>query len=506
MAKVARGVPAMPAHELPRRPCQSHSHCLHYGGMRALFSAVVLVSLSFTSIAVAASSEGPAGREAFRAIYQELVETDTSATTGSCTRLVRAIETRLKAAGYAGDDVQLVIPEGKPDDGNIVARIRASAAGKSGSAKKGVLLLAHIDVVDAKRADWERDPFKLVEENGFFYGRGAADDKAMAAVFLDLMIRLKQEKSFKPRRDLILALTCGEETSNRTNGVDYLLRNHRELIDAAFALNEGAGGLLSNDGKPLALEVQAGEKIHQVFSMEVTNPGGHSSRPVPENAIYRLAVATQKVAGLSFPIQINPVVREFFRVTGPILGGEMGAAMSAVAQDPANASALAVLMKDASYNALLHTTCVATQLEGGHAANALPQRATLTLSCRLMQEMSAEQVKEILEKTVDDPQVKVSIVRRRDGSSAPPLTAEIMDPVKAQAAKLWPGVAIAPSMSVGATDGRFLMNAGIPTYGMSGMFSVPGEGNAHGLNEKIRVKSLYEGREFLEGVVRAYVK
>ena len=464
--------------------------------------AAVIVSISFLPITCfGASSDGAPGREAFRAIYQELVETDSSATTGSCTKVVRAAEARLKAAGFSGDDVQVVIPDGKPDDGNIVARIRAK-----GATKKGVLLLAHIDVVDAKREDWERDPFKLIEENGYFYGRGAADDKAMAAVFLDLMIRLKQEKRFTPRRDLIMALTCGEETSNRVNGVDYLLKNHRELIDAAFALNEGAGGLLSTDGKPLALEVQAGEKIHQVFSMEVTNPGGHSSRPVPENAIYRLAVATQKIAGLSFPIQITPVVREYFRVTGPIVGGDVGAAMSAVAKDTGDASALGVLQKDPGYNALLHTTCVATQMEGGHAANALPQRATVTLSCRLMQEMSAEQVKEILENAVADPQVKVNIVRRREGSSAPPLTPEIMGPVKAQAAKLWPGVPVAPSMTAGATDGRFLMNAGIPTYGMSGMFSVPGEGNAHGLNEKIRVKSLYEGREFLEGVVRAYVK
>lgn len=468
--------------------------------MMKAWLAAAAVCLSFVPFAHASTGDA-AGREAFRAIYQELVEIDSSPTTGSCTKLVRAAETRLKAAGFSGEEVQVVLPEGRPDDGNLVAHIRAK-----GATGKGVLLLAHIDVVDAKREDWERDPFRLVEENGYFYARGAADDKAMAAVFLDLLIRLKQEKDFRPRRDLIMALTCGEETSGRVNGVDYLLKHRRELIDAAFAINEGAGGLLSKEGKPLALEVQAGEKIHQVYTLEVTNRGGHSSRPESENAIYRLAVATQKVAGLSFPIHVNPVVREYFRVTGPILGGESGAAMSAVAKDTSDQSALAVLMKDPSYNALLHTTCVATQIEGGHAPNALPQRATVTLSCRLMQEMSADQVKEILEKAIDDPQVKVSIVRRREGSSAPPLTPEIMGPIRTQAAKLWPGVPIAPSMTVGATDGRFLMNAGIPTYGMSGMFAVPGESNAHGLNEKLRVKSLYEGREFLEGIVRSYVK
>ena len=467
---------------------------------------VAVVALSLIAATETSAADSSPGREAFRALYQELVEIDSSSDTGSCTKVVHAAESRLKAAGFSSDEVHVLIPDGKPDDGNIVARIRSKSANGARNPKKGVLLLAHIDVVNAKREDWERDPFRLVEENGYFYGRGASDDKAMAAVFLDLMIRLKQESSFRPRRDLVLALTCGEETSNRVNGVDFLLQNHRELIDADFALNEGAGGLLSPQGTPLSLEIQAGEKIHQVFALEVTNPGGHSSRPVPDNAIYRLAVATQKIAGLSFPIQVNPVVREYLRVTGPMLGGELGAAMSALAKDPQDASALAVLTKDPNYNPLLHTTCVATQIDGGHAPNALPQRATLTLSCRVMQDMSLDRVKEILEQAIADPQVKVSIVRRRQGSPAPPLTAEIMDPVRAQAKKLWPGVPVTPIMLVGATDGRYLMNAGIPTYGMSGMFSIPGEANAHGLNEKIRVKSLYEGRDFLEAVVRAYLK
>ena len=469
--------------------------------MKTSIPAFLLLLASLPFAGATAATDPSAERAAFRAIYEEMVETDSSPTTGSCTKLVRVAQGRLQAAGYTDQDVELVIPEGKPEDGNIVARIRAKDA-----KKKPVLLLAHIDVVDAKREDWERDPFTLIEENGFFYGRGTADDKSMAAVFLDLMIRLRQERSFRPSRDLVMALTCGEETSNRVNGVDYILKNRRELIDAAFAINEGAGGLLSEEGKPLTLQVQAGEKVHQVYQLEVTNPGGHSSRPVPDNAIYRLAKATQKVAELSFPVQLNPVVREYFRVTGPILGGETGAAMSALAKDPADQAALATLLKDASYNAILHTTCVATQMEGGHAPNALPQRATVTLSCRVMQGTTPEQVKETLDQAIGDSQVQVSIVRRREGSSAPPLTAEIMGPVKAMAARLWPGVPVAPLMSAGATDGRFLMNAGIPTYGMSGMFAKSGETNAHGLNEKRRVKSLYEGREFLEGIVRAYAR
>ena len=464
--------------------------------IRIAFVAMFLVTTT------AHAQDSDVARATFREIYQEMVEIDSSPTTGSCTKVVRAAETRLLGAGFTAGDVQVVIPEGKPDDGNIVARIRAT-----GAKKKPVLLLAHIDVVDAKRADWERDPFKLVEEGGFFFGRGAADDKAMAAVFLDLMLRLKKERGFKPKRDLIMALTCGEETSNRVNGVDYLLKNKRELIDAAFAINEGAGGLLSSDGqKHLVLQVQAGEKIHQVFTLEVTNKGGHSSRPVPDNAIYRLARATLKIEQLAFPLELTPVVREFFHVTGPTLGGEIGAAMSALAKDPNDQAALATLLNEPSYNAVLHTTCVATQVDAGHAPNALPQRATATLSCRVMQGTTPEQVKEKLEKAVADDAVKVEIVRRRSGSQAPELTDEVMRPVRAAAAKLWPGVPVAPSMTPGATDGRYLMSAGIPTYGMSGMFAVPGEGNAHGLNEKIRVSSLYEGREFLERIVRAYVK
>lgn len=462
----------------------------------------MFVSLAIMATFLSVARADGADRAAFRSIYEQMVEIDSSPSTGSCTKVVRAAQERLLSAGFPAGEIHVVVPEGKPDDGNLVARIEAPQSG----GQKGVLLLAHIDVVDAKRADWQRDPFTLVEENGFFYGRGAIDDKAMAAVFLDLMIRLGREAGFRPRRDLIMALTCGEETSNRVNGVDYLLKNHRELIDAAFAINEGAGGLLSVDGKPLALQIQAGEKIHQVYQLEVTNPGGHSSRPVPDNAIYRLAAATQKVATLSFPIQVNPVVREYFRVTGPMIGGETGAAMSAVARNPDDQAALAVLMQDPSYNAIVHTTCAATRIEGGHAPNALPQRAIATLSCRVMQGTTAEQVQETLEKAIADPQVTVSIVRRRDGSSAPPLTDEILDPVRAQVAKLWPGIPIVPLMTPGATDGRFLMNAGIPTYGMSGMFAIPGESNAHGLDEKVRVRSLYEGRDFLEGIVRAYVR
>ncbi|MGD9966022.1 MAG: M20/M25/M40 family metallo-hydrolase [Hyphomonadaceae bacterium] len=458
----------------------------------------MVLAAAITFCASAQAQELAPDRAAFRDIYEELVEIDTSPSSGSCTRAVDAMLVHLRNAGYSERDARTIIPDGAPDDGNLVAVLR-------GTSSRSVLLLAHIDVVDARREDWERDPFTLVEENGYFYARGASDDKAMAAVFLDLMVRLRRE-NFRPRRTIRLALTCGEETSNRVNGVDYLIRNHRAWMQADFAINEGAGGMLSREGLPIALNIQAGEKIHQVFTLTVTNPGGHSSRPVPENAIYRLSSGLERLSRHQFPVEINPVVRTFFARMAPIVGGDIGVAMTAIARDTGDAEAAAVLAHDPSYNAIMRTTCVATELDAGHAANALPQRAVATLSCRVLQGHTPEEVQAELQRAVGDEQIGVDIVRRREGSSAPRLTRQIMGPVERVAARLWPGVPIIPTMTPGATDGRYLNTAGIPTYGMSGMFSTPGESNAHGLNEKIRVQSLYEGRDFLEGIVREYAR
>ncbi len=457
------------------------------------------LGLAFLSGAANAQELTP-DHTAFRVIYEELVEIDTSEATGSCTRAAEAMAAHLSAAGYGERDLRVIAPEGRPDDGNLVAVLRGR------SRERAILLLAHIDVVNANRADWERDPFTLVEENGFFYGRGAIDDKAMAAVFVDLMVRMRQE-NLRPRRSIRLALTCGEETSlNRVNGVDYLLRNHRDWMQADFALNEGAGGILSPDGRPLALNVQAGEKIHQVFTLSVANPGGHSSRPVAENAIYRLSAGLTRLSQHQFPVELSPVTRAFFERMAPIVGGDEGQAMAALARDPNNASVQEAIARNPSYNAIMRTTCVATQVDAGHAANALPQRAVATLSCRVLQGHAPEEVQAELQRVMNDPQIAVEIVRRREGSSPPQLTREIMGPVERAAARLWPGIPIVPTMTPGATDGRFLNNAGIPTYGMSGMFAIPGENNAHGLNEKVRVQSLYEGRDFLDAVVRAYAR
>jgi acetylornithine deacetylase/succinyl-diaminopimelate desuccinylase-like protein len=460
-------------------------------------------------LSACAPVQGPAAAQSpnmdqarLRAIYQEMIEIDSSPSTGSCTRVVEAAAARLRSAGFPDADLHIVIPEGEPDDGNLVAVLPAAAP----ASEKGVLLLAHIDVVDARREDWESDPYTLVEKDGFFIARGAVDDKSMAAAFTDIMIELKQE-GYRPRRDIRMALTCGEETSDRVNGVDYLLTNRRPLIDAALALNEGAGGVLAADGETrIALNIQAGEKIHQVYELEVENPGGHSSRPRPDNAINQLAAALQAVAGHRFPIQVTPVTRSYFEQMAPLVGGDEGRAMAALAANPGDVALAETVAANPSYNAILRTTCVATQLDAGHAANALPQRARATLSCRVMQGTTPDQVKEALDAAIADPGVKVSIVRRRDGSSPPELTAEIMGATQRTVERLWPGTPIIPTMSAGATDGRFLMNAGIPTYGLSGLFAIPGETNAHGLNEKLRVRSFYESREFLELVTRDLTK
>ena len=466
--------------------------------MRAWVLAFVIAAFAAPA-AHAQSAADDAGRQRFRAIYEELVEIDTSQASGSCTRAANAMLAHLRQAGFSEQDAQVIVPDGAPEDGNLVAQLRGS------SRQSAILLLAHIDVVDARREDWERDPFTLIEENGYFYGRGASDDTAMAAVFLDLMVRLRTE-NLRPRRTSKLALTCGEETSNRINGVDYLLANHRQWLQADFAINEGAGGVLSEAGQPIALNVQAGEKIHQVVILEVTNPGGHSSRPVPDNAIYRLSAGLGRLSAYQFPVELNPVTRAYFQRMAPISGGEIGAAMTAIARNPADADAAAVLARDPTFNAMMRTTCVATRLDAGHAANALPQRARATLSCRVLQGHTGEEVQAEIARVLADPQINVLIERRREGSRAPELTRAIMAPVERAAAGLWPNVAIIPTMTVGATDGRFLNNAGIATYGMSGMFATPGETNAHGLNEKIRVQSLYEGRDFLERIVRDYAR
>ena len=446
------------------------------------------------------------GEAQFRELYKELVETNTSLSAGSCTLAAERLATRLRAAGFPDADLHLFSAPDHPKEGGLVA-IYPGRDPKL----KAILLLAHLDVVEAKREDWARDPFQLVEENGNFYARGAVDDKAEAAIWVDTLIRYRAEK-YRPLRTLKLALTCGEETAGALNGAQWLTQNRRELIDAAFAINEGASGELDASGKRVLLQVQAGEKLAQNYRLEVTNPGGHSSRPVKDNAIYRLAGALKRIEPYEFPPQFTDGNRAYFRGMAKIEAAKgdtaTANAMNAFLKDPNDAQAIAlVAAKDPSWNATLRTTCVATMLEAGHATNALPQRARANINCRIFPGVSAESVRIKLEELVGDPAVKVTTLETRGPSSPPPpLTPQILGPVEKLAAQFWPGVPVVPILQPGATDGEFLNAAGIPTYGIEPLFLGRDLGNIHGLNEYVSVQSLMECRDFLYRLVRIYAE
>ncbi len=463
---------------------------------------MIRTALTVALLALAASAAQAQTRPdqaAFRALYKELVETNTTLSVGSCTTAEEKMAVRLKAAGYADRDITILAPTDRPKDGALIATL----AGTDPKLKP-IMLLAHVDVVEANRADWTRDPFTLIEEGGYFYARGASDDKAMAAIFTDAMIGFKTE-GFKPRRGLKLVLTCGEETSDTFDGVEWLLKNHRPLMEAEFALNEGAGGRLNEKGERQFLGIQAGEKVYQDFTLVTTNPGGHSSRPSKDNAIYHLAGALNRLAAFDFPIRLNEATRNHFEKMAVIEGGASGAAMAAVAKDPTNAAAVAEVIKDPSRNSMMRTTCVATMVNAGHAPNALPQRAEANVNCRILPGETLASVRDQLIAVFADDKIAVSMVGVPSPvSPPPPLTKTILGPIQQVSAKMWPGVPLVPAMSTGATDSRFTNAAGIPSYGLSGIFGDPDGGGVHGLNERIRVRSLYEGRDFLNAVVKLY--
>ena len=466
--------------------------------MLAATAALAVLCVSVASAQPPAPPPTFPGQAEFHDLYKELIETNTTVSAGSCTVAATEMAAHLKAAGYPDANLQILIPPNRPRDGNLLAVLHGSDP-----KAKPILLLAHIDVVEARREDWVRDPFKLVEEGGYFYARGASDDKAMAASFTDAMVRYRKE-GFKPRRDIKLALTCGEETPDTFNGAHWLMTTHRAEMEAAFALNEGAGGRLDGD-KRVYLGIQAGEKVYQDYTLEVTNPGGHSSRPVRDNAIYHLATGLSKIGLYDFPAHLNEATRLHFERMGPILGGELGGQMKLALAQPTPASAIAEIARDPGYNSMMRTTCVATMVSAGHALNALPQRATANVNCRILPGEAPEAVMATLARVVDDPAITIRMAGEKSPvSPPPPLTREITGPAEAVAKQLWSGVPLVPAMSTGATDGRFLTAAGVPTYGLSGMFGESDGGGVHGLNERIRVRSLYEGREYLYRVVKLY--
>jgi acetylornithine deacetylase/succinyl-diaminopimelate desuccinylase-like protein len=435
----------------------------------------------------------------FRDTYKELVETNTTVSAGDCTLAAKRMGARLQAAGYPSADVRVFVPDGHPKEGGLLAVLHGSDP-----KAKAILMLAHVDVVEAKREDWKRDPFTLVEENGYFYARGVNDMKAQAAIWVDNLVRYREE-GFKPKRTIKLALTCGEETNGVLNGAGWLAANEREAIDADFAVTEGVDGDLDAQGHRIALEVLAAEKVSQNYTFEVTNPGGHSSRPVADNAIYHLARAVDRVSRYEFPVQLNDASRGYFSGMAKVVGGENGAAMRAVVANPSDAAAVAVLDKDVNWHAMLRTTCVATLLSAGHATNALPQRARANINCRIMPGVPIEEIRAQLAKIADDPAVTVGIPEIRGPVAKPaPLTPKIMKPVESVAHQLWPGVPVVTTLEPGASDAQFLNPAGIPTYGITGLFNdLDGDG-VHGLDERIRVQSVYEGRAFLYRLIKVY--
>jgi len=464
-----------------------------------LGAGLALALLAHGANAQAAAPADPT-EASFRSLYRELVETNTTRSVGSCTQAAEAMRKRLVAAGIPEADTKIWAPADRPNDGALVATLR----GKD-PALKPLLLLAHIDVVEAKREDWKRDPFKLVEENGFFYGRGTSDDKAMASVFTDSLVRYKQE-GYVPRRSLKLALTCGEETPEVFNSVHWLTKEHPEVLDAAFALNEGAGGELDSKGRPVALQVQAGEKVYQDFALSISDDGGHSSRPKKYNPIGQMGAALSRVAAHNFPIAVNPAVRGYFEAQSKLVDAKVASDMRAVLQaKPDEAAALRLWDVNPSWNGMLRTTCVPTMITGGHAPNALPQHVTANINCRILPGEAVAGVQKTLESVLAEKAIHVEPVGEIGQSTTPPpLTPAILGPVRTLADTLWPGVTIVPTMTTGATDGRYLNAAGVPTYGISGMFSDAEGSHAHGLDERMRVRSLLEGRRFLYELVKRY--
>jgi acetylornithine deacetylase/succinyl-diaminopimelate desuccinylase-like protein len=451
--------------------------------------------LSVPSGVIAAEALSPQQQLAFD-IYKELVEINTVTATGDTAQAAGAMAARLRAAGFADADVHAFQPA--PRKGNLVARLRGTGA------RKPILLVAHLDVVPANREDWSVEPFKLNEKDGYFYARGSGDDKYMAAAFVTNLIRYKQE-GYKPDRDIILALETDEEIFDRDAlGIQWLIKNHRDLIDAEFALNEG-GGVGLKDGKPIRNSVQTSEKVALNYQLDVKNKGGHSAVPMKDNAIYRLAEGLVRLSKFSFPLRLNETTRAYFERIAQFEGEQAAADIRALLSDRPDPAAMSFvrLAANPAYNAQLRTTCVATMLEGGQAINALPQLASAKVNCRVMPGEPIDEVKATLERVLADDQITVTQLDPPVLSAPSALHEEIMGSIEKLSQQFWPGAVVLPTMSAGATDGSFLRNAGIPTYGHSGMASdINDGGRIHGKDERVLVKSFYEGEDYLYRLVK----
>ncbi|HMD37703.1 MAG TPA: M20/M25/M40 family metallo-hydrolase [Candidatus Acidoferrum sp.] len=456
----------------------------------------VFLVLSLCAATANAQTTRPEGeKQLAHDIYKEFVEVQSGFTTGATTPVAEAAAARLKVAGFS--DADIFLGGAIPKKGNLVVRYHGTGA------RKPLLLLAHIDVVEAKREDWSTDPFQFIEKDGFFYGRGTGDDKAQAAVWIANLIQYKKE-GFRPDRDIIVALTADEEGGGPYNGVDWLLKNHRELIESEFALNEGGWGEESK-GKKISNDLQVSEKYVMNFRFEVHNKGGHSSMPVHDNAIYHLAGALQRLSDFGFPLKTNEVTAAYFAQMSKLDPGPMREDLAKVATGSQEAMGR-VAAASPAWNSTLRTTCVATMLEGGHAINALPQLAAAMVNCRVLPEDSPEYVQSTLEKIVADDQVAVKNVSSFSKAPASPMRPDVLKAVSDITSSMWPGVATVPIMVMGATDGRYLRSAGIPCYGIQGFFFDRDDIRFHGRDERLGVQSFYEGQAFLYTLVKQLSK
>ncbi len=436
-------------------------------------------------------------------IFRELIEINTTESSGNVTAASEAMASRFRAAGFAADDIHILGPVERKK--NVVVRLHGTGR------KKPVLLIGHLDVVEARREDWSTDPFRFVEKNGYFYGRGTQDMKSGDAIMAATVIRLKQE-GYRGARDIILALTADEE-SGTSNGVDWLLRNHRDLVDAEFVLNHDGNSITSDHGKPLFFEMDGTEKVYADYLLSASNQGGHSSLPVPDNAIYEIAAALQRLAKFEFPFELNSVTRGYYERMAGIETGQRSSDMRAVLQNPPDPEAVQRLSRDAVDHSITHTTCVATRLEGGHANNALPQRARATVNCRILPGHSPEEVRHTLVEVVADPRISVQAINDlgvavdtasdRRGFPPPPLVPEVMKPLEAVVSQMWPGLKVLPAMSAGASDGVYTSAAGLPTYTIAGIAIDKDNIRAHGQDENLGADSFYRGNEFFYRYIKA---
>jgi acetylornithine deacetylase/succinyl-diaminopimelate desuccinylase-like protein len=444
-----------------------------------------------------------ATRQLSHDVFKQLIEINTTDSVGSVTAASEAMAKRFRDAGFPEKDLQVLGPNDRKK--NMVVRYHGS--GKH----KPVLLIGHLDVVEARREDWTTDPFQFIEKDGYFYGRGTQDMKSGDAIMVTTLLRMRKD-GYVPDRDIILALTADEE-GGKSNGVDWLLKNHRELVDAEFVLNHDGGGILTEHGKPVMMNVDATEKLYADYQLSVTNPGGHSSLPVPDNAIYHLANGLVRLEHYEFPVELNTVTRAYYERMAEVEKGQRSADMKAILQTPPDPAAVERLSHDPIDHSKMRTTCVATRLDAGHANNALPQMARANVNCRIAPGKSSEDIRQKLIEIVADPKITVKYVgaigevtdrgSERQSYAPPPLRPDVFQPLEKVVKEMWPGTPVVPTMSTGASDGIYTNAAGLPTYGISGTSEERGDHRSHGKDERMKAESFYEGVEFYYRYLKA---